>query len=68
MPLTIRVSSDTLGACRSCRLRQSDLIRDAGSHEKRLLLYPGSRHGWDVVEGAPSAGKARAAVISWIRR
>jgi pimeloyl-ACP methyl ester carboxylesterase len=43
------------------------LLRRAGSRDKRLELYPGGFHGWDLVEDAPYAARARAAVLSWLR-
>jgi alpha-beta hydrolase superfamily lysophospholipase len=44
------------------------LIRRAGTRDKRLVLYPGSYHGWDIVEYAPYARDARATIVAWIRR
>jgi pimeloyl-ACP methyl ester carboxylesterase len=43
------------------------LLRRAGSRDKRLVLYPGGFHGWQIVEEAPYAPRARALVLSWIR-
>jgi alpha-beta hydrolase superfamily lysophospholipase len=43
------------------------LLRDAGSKDKRTALYPSSYHGWDIVESAPYAAKARALILRWIR-
>jgi fermentation-respiration switch protein FrsA (DUF1100 family) len=43
------------------------LLRRAGSTAKRLVLYPGSWHGWQIVEDAPYARKARAVVLAWLR-
>jgi pimeloyl-ACP methyl ester carboxylesterase len=44
------------------------LLRRAGSHDKRLVLFRGSWHGWDIIQQAPFAATARTAIISWIRR
>jgi esterase/lipase len=44
------------------------LIHRAGTDDKRAVFYPGSWHGWDIVQRAPFARRARALVISWIRR
>src|SRR5205823_4603029 len=43
------------------------LLRQAGSKDKRLALYPGTWHGWAIVESAPYAAKARALILAWIR-
>jgi alpha-beta hydrolase superfamily lysophospholipase len=43
------------------------LLRRAGSEDKRTALYPGSYHGWDLVEDAPYAAKVRALVLAWVR-
>ena len=43
------------------------LLRRVGSRDKRLVLFPGSWHGWDIVQEAPFAKTARATIISWIR-
>ena len=43
------------------------LVRRAGSTDKRLALYPGAFHGWDIVKKAPYAPKARALILGWIR-
>lgn len=43
------------------------LLRQTGSQDKRLALFPGSWHGWDIVQQAPFAATARATIISWIR-
>ena len=43
------------------------LLRRAGSTAKSLVLYPGSWHGWQIVEDAPYARRARAVVLAWLR-
>jgi alpha-beta hydrolase superfamily lysophospholipase len=43
------------------------LLRRAGSDDKRTAFYPGGFHGWDIVEDAPYAPKARALILAWIR-
>ena len=43
------------------------LLRRAGSKDKRLALFAGGFHGWDLVERAPYAPTARALVLKWIR-
>ena len=44
------------------------LLRAAGSHDKRTALYPGGFHGWDIVEDAPYAARARALVLAWLKQ
>jgi pimeloyl-ACP methyl ester carboxylesterase len=43
------------------------LLHAAGSRDKRTAFYPGGFHGWDIVEDAPYAPRARALVLGWIR-
>jgi esterase/lipase len=43
------------------------LLRRAGSQDKQSAFFPGSWHGWDIVENAPYAKKAQAVVLTWIR-
>jgi alpha/beta superfamily hydrolase len=43
------------------------LLRRAGSSDKRIAFFPGSRHGWEIVENAPYAARARALIRDWIR-
>lgn len=43
------------------------LLRRAGSKDKRTAFYPGGFHGWDLVESAPYAARARALVLGWLR-
>jgi dienelactone hydrolase len=45
-----------------------EVLAAARSRDKRLLLYPGPLHGWDIVDVAPTAVRARAAVLAWLRR
>ena len=44
------------------------LLAVPGSKDKRLVLYPGGFHGWQIVEEAPYAPKARSVVLSWLRK
>jgi dienelactone hydrolase len=39
----------------------------AGSKDKRSVFYPGSLHGWSLVEGPPFGAKTRALILSWIQ-
>jgi pimeloyl-ACP methyl ester carboxylesterase len=43
------------------------LLHAAGSRDKRTALYPGSYHGWEIVEDAPYAARARSLVLGWLR-
>ncbi len=43
------------------------LLRRAGSKEKAVAFFPGSWHGWELVEDAPYAARARAVILRWIR-
>ncbi len=43
------------------------IFRKAGSRDKRTAFYPGSLHGWQLVEGAPHAASTRALILAWIR-
>ena len=43
------------------------LYRAAGSKVKRLALYPGGYHGWDLVDVAPFKAKASATLIGFLR-
>ena len=38
-----------------------------GSADKKIVLYPGSDHGWDLVEQPPYGARTRALVLTWIR-
>jgi alpha/beta superfamily hydrolase len=43
------------------------LVRRAGAPDKRTMLFQGAWHGWEIVEDAPYARKARALILAWIR-
>jgi dienelactone hydrolase len=38
-----------------------------GSADKKIVLYPGSDHGWDLVEQPPYGARTRALILKWIR-
>jgi hypothetical protein len=38
-----------------------------GSADKKIVLYPGSDHGWDLVERPPYGARTRALILKWIR-
>ena len=39
-----------------------------GARDKRAAFYPGSDHGWDIIETSRFASKARSLVLGWIAR
>jgi pimeloyl-ACP methyl ester carboxylesterase len=43
------------------------IFRRVGSRDKHITFYPGALHGWQLVQVAPFAGKARAQILGWIR-
>jgi pimeloyl-ACP methyl ester carboxylesterase len=43
------------------------LLRRAGSKSKATAFFPGNWHGWQLVEDAPYAARARATILRWIR-
>jgi pimeloyl-ACP methyl ester carboxylesterase len=42
------------------------IFRRVGAADKRTAFYPGSDHGWQLVEEAPFAARARRLVLFWI--
>ncbi len=42
------------------------IFRRIGARDKRTALYPGSDHGWQLVDNARFAPQARVLVLSWI--
>jgi dienelactone hydrolase len=42
------------------------LVRAAGSADKQLALYPGSYHGWDLLEQAPFKQRVWSRLLGWI--
>jgi alpha-beta hydrolase superfamily lysophospholipase len=43
------------------------LVRAAGSKAKRLVVYPGGWHGWDLLYDAPFKARASATLIGFLR-
>ena len=43
------------------------IFRRVGATDKRMVSYPGSDHGWQLVESSPYAARARALVLRWIQ-
>lgn len=44
------------------------LLRAAGSQHKRLVLFSGGEHGWDLVTSAPYHARASRIVIDFLHR
>lgn len=44
-----------------------DVLHQIGSSDKRTRFYPGSWHGWEIVQDAPQAAEARELVVQWVR-
>ncbi len=44
----------------------NQMIRAAGSRDKQLTLYPGSTHGWDLLEQAPLARRVWSRLLAWL--
>ena len=42
------------------------LLRRAGTKDKQLKIFPGSWQGWEIVEEAPYASRARTTILDWI--
>jgi pimeloyl-ACP methyl ester carboxylesterase len=43
------------------------LFEQAASRDKRIVLYPGALHGWQLVADTSPGPKTRALILSWIR-
>ena len=70
--IEVNVVTLTWNACKRVALPSASgdarrLLRSAGSRDKRLVLFPGAFHGWQIVEEAPYAPTARRLVLKWIR-
>ena len=44
------------------------ILRRIGSRDKRTALYPGSDHGWALVDVGRLAASRRALILNWLRR
>lgn len=42
------------------------LLRAAGSSDKKLIVVPGSYHGWDLLDLAPRRGQLWSRILAWI--
>lgn len=43
------------------------IVRRVGSRDKRAVFYPGSLHGWELVQTAAHAARTRALILAWIQ-
>lgn len=43
------------------------IFRRVGAPDKRTALYPGSDHGWAIIESSHFAQQARTLVLGWIK-
>jgi pimeloyl-ACP methyl ester carboxylesterase len=44
------------------------IFHAVGADQKRIVLYPGSTHGWDLVDATPRGERTRDLILRWIRR
>lgn len=44
------------------------MYRKIGARDKRTAFYPGSDHGWSLVESSRSATQIWDLVLGWIER
>ena len=52
---------------RAPRPEALSVFRMIGSADKKIVLYPRSDHGWDLVEQPPYGARTRALILRWIR-
>ena len=45
-----------------------DLVRRAGSQHKRLVLFPGGEHGWDILDIGPYHARASRILVAFLHR
>lgn len=62
--LVLNSRQDTVALASGAR----ELERRAGSPHKRLVLFPGGDHGWDMLTIAPYRARASRIVIDFLRR
>jgi dienelactone hydrolase len=53
---------------RAPRKEALGIFRRVRAFDKRIVFYPASYHGWQLVEDSPFASKARTLVLRWIAR
>ena len=53
---------------RAPRMQALSVFHSVGSNDKHIVLYPGSDHGWDLVELQPYGPRTRTTILNWIDR
>jgi alpha/beta superfamily hydrolase len=69
-PRALRAPLLYIGSSRDSRapLQEArNILRAAGSTDKRSIFYRGSLHGWELVQDAPFAAGTRALILAWIQ-
>jgi Alpha/beta hydrolase family len=51
---------------RAPRKEALSVFHSVGSADKRIVLYPGATHGWELVEVPPYGSRTRALILTWI--
>jgi len=51
---------------RAPRAEALSVFRRIGSADKRIVLYAGSMHGWELVDDPPYGARTRALILNWI--
>jgi alpha-beta hydrolase superfamily lysophospholipase len=63
VPFLVIASNDD-GYLTGAEARQ--LVARAGSADKRAVVFPGTYHGWDILDSSPSSAKAYATLLGWL--
>lgn len=64
VPFLVLASNDD-GYLTGAEARQ--LVARVGSSDKRAVVFPGTYHGWDLLDDSPSRAKAWAVLLAWLR-
>jgi alpha-beta hydrolase superfamily lysophospholipase len=65
VPFLVIASQDD-GYLTGAQARQ--LVARAGSSDKSAVVFPGTYHGWDLLDLAPFRAKVYATLLGWLRR
>jgi pimeloyl-ACP methyl ester carboxylesterase len=52
---------------RAPQAEAQSVFRAVAAADKQIVLYPGSEHGWDLVEQPPYAARTQKLILTWIR-
>ena len=63
-PFLVIASADD-GYLTGTQARQ--LVARAGSTDKRAVVFPGTYHGWDLLDLAPFRARVYATLLAWLR-